>query len=190
MGGGAVKDRQLLRVVWICLAIVIAAGTGLARCQEVAVSVGATASSGLGEQAYSPLIRARVNAGRIEATGAFDWSRKSESGAGWIGGLDADARFGPLILGADYRHRDGGAWSKDVAFARVGIAAGPARIVYRHEAYSTATAPNRARAVEVSARHAFARGLYVEGLVAGMAYRQAGATRYGTYSQVSVGRQW
>jgi hypothetical protein len=188
-------DRQRLRAALLCFAGALGLllyGAVVGHCEEITVSAGATTSAGLGEQPVSPLFRVRAITGRMEATGSFDWSRKSESGAGWIGGLDVDTRLGWLIVGADYRHRDGGLWAKDVAFAHVGVQARPARLMYRHEVYSTSVPANRARFLELSARHGFGSGgFFVEGLIAGALYlRQDGTQGRGMYSQVSLGRAW
>ena len=160
-----------------------------AKC-ETALSAGLTASSGLGEQSYSTVLRARATGPHLEGVASFDRSSKNETGSGWIAGLDADARLRFLILGADYRHRDGGSWSKDVAFVRVGAGVGPARLIYRHEVYSSAPVPNRARFLEFSARHRFHGGVFCEGLVSTGRYQQSGRTKSGTYSQVSAGYAW
>lgn len=97
-----------------------------------AIAVGAVLSSGLGEQPVSFGSFLRCGSGvRFQVVG--DTSNKLESGAGWIAGGDLDYR--PLrggwspIVGLGYRYRNGGAWVKESVWGRVGVAAGPARLV-------------------------------------------------------------
>jgi hypothetical protein len=159
---------------------------------EVTLSVGGTASSGLGEGAYSPLARLSGSTGRLLLAGTFDYSHKVENGRGWIGGLDLELHATPwLIVGADYRHRNGGTWVKDVGFARAGLAAGQSAIVYRHELFTRSAQSNRVRALELIGRRDIGAGFFVRALLSGVSsVDYSGQRRFGTYSQIAFGRAW
>lgn len=94
--------------------------------------VGVVASSGMGEGRLAPYIEQRANVGPLRFSAQGELSRKVESGAGYRLGADVEW-FGPFILQASYRHRDGGAWTKDGAWLGAGIGNKRNRLTLRRE---------------------------------------------------------
>jgi hypothetical protein len=134
---------------WLCLAPTASSG-------EIAFLAGESLSRGLGESPISPAVKASYSSSSVTVAGSLDFSRKLETRAGWIAGLNVDAHaFGPVSLGADYRRRNGGRWCKNVVFTRVGVDIGFLYLIYRQEVLSDAgLSRNNASALRVSRRFA------------------------------------
>jgi hypothetical protein len=94
--------------------------------------VGLMLSQGMGEGRLAPYAEARFDADRLRLSVQGEPSRKVESGRGYRLGADAEF-YGPLIVGAGYRYRNGGAWAKSGAWASVGVGDRRARLVLRRE---------------------------------------------------------
>jgi hypothetical protein len=94
--------------------------------------VGAVASSGLGEGKLAPYLEQRFTSGRFRLGAQGELSRKIESGKGYRLGADVDW-FGPVILHASFRHRDGGSWTKRGVWGGLGIGNQSARLLVRQE---------------------------------------------------------
>lgn len=94
--------------------------------------VGVVASSGMGEGKLAPCIEQRANLGSLRLSAQGELARKVETGRGYRLGADVEW-FGPLILTAGYRHRNGGAWTKDSAWLGAGFGDGRNRLTLRRE---------------------------------------------------------
>src|SRR6185436_18525010 len=97
---------------------------------EVAVFLGVSASHNLGEQAISPAARVTVTHGPLQAACVFDKSAKLESSGGFLARARVDAGR-RVFVGIGFTHRDGGAWAKEVTWARVGWRPGPLELTLR-----------------------------------------------------------
>ncbi len=94
--------------------------------------VGVVLSNGMGEGKLAPYIEQRATFGAFRVSGQGELSRKVESGRGYRLGADAEW-FGPLILTAGYRYRDGGSWAKQGAWLGGGIGNAGTRLTLRRE---------------------------------------------------------
>jgi hypothetical protein len=94
--------------------------------------VGVVASSGMGEGGMAPYIEQRATVGTFRLGAQGEASRKVESGQGYRLGADAEW-FGPIILTASYRHRDGGSWTKRGVWFGGGIGNRRSRLTLRRE---------------------------------------------------------
>jgi hypothetical protein len=121
--------------------------------------IGALASQGLGEQRGSAVAQVRLDGARWTVGVRYDSARKIESGAGWIGTVDAGARLGVFRLGGALVHRDGGAWTKRTWWAEPGVSAGPLEVTVR-----AAVAGQTEREIGVRLRLDVGRYVQMEGL--------------------------
>jgi hypothetical protein len=94
--------------------------------------VGVVLSSGMGEGKLAPYIEQRASVGAFRLSGQGELSRKVESGQGYRLGADAEW-FGPVILTASARHRDGGSWTKRGVWIGAGIGNQRNRLTLRRE---------------------------------------------------------
>ena len=154
MTSSSSKSKRLGLVVAALASLGLASPAAAA---DMVLSVGESFSSGLGESSISPALKAAYVKPALAVAGSFDFSRKVETGAGWIAGIDADRAFGSFTVGADYRMRNGGPWTKNVLFARVGMGVASFHLLYRHELASDAgAAHNDSRVLQISRRFACA----------------------------------
>jgi hypothetical protein len=130
--------------------------------------VGVVASQGMGEGKLAPYIEQGADFGRLRLSAQGELSRKVESGQGYRLGADVEW-FGPLILTASYRHRDGGAWTKRGAWLGAGIGSRAARLTARRE-----IGGNRTLALAAALRWG-----HVEAQATAYRYAQAGDHRHG-----------
>lgn len=137
--------------------------------------VGVVASSGMGEGKLAPYIEQRADLGRLRLSAQGELSRKVESGRGYRLGADVEW-FGPLILTASYRHRDGGSWTKRGAWLGLGVGGQRARLTLRQE-----IGHNRATALTSTLRVR-----RVEAQAAGYRYRQGAGHRFGATLLLAV----
>jgi hypothetical protein len=94
--------------------------------------VGVVLSNGMGEGKLAPYIEQRASLGAFRLSGQGELSRKVESGHGYRLGGDAEW-FGPIILTASVRYRDGGAWTKRGAWLGLGLGGQRNRLTLRRE---------------------------------------------------------
>jgi hypothetical protein len=152
---------------------------------QAAVFLGVSASHNLGEQTISPAARVTVTHGPLEAAFVFDKSAKLESSGGFLARarIDAGRR---VFVGIGFTHRDGGAWSKEVTWARLGWRSGPLEVALRRDL----TSPNRVAILQVNPRDpvavASASRFVVQPTFSLVRYNGG---RYGTLVQVWVGLQ-
>lgn len=115
----------------------------------VLILAGLEGSYGLGELPRAAVLQAAYGhvLGDIRLSGTT--SDKSESGKGYILGLDADfhPRIGPLV-GVGWRYRDGGNWVKRSLWLRGGIAINRVTAVLAWDV----TSDNRVRLGELRTR--------------------------------------
>jgi hypothetical protein len=104
----------------------------LATAAQGETLVGLVASQGMGEGKLAPYIEQRANVESLRFSAQGELSRKVESGRGYRLGADVEW-FGQFILTASYRHRDGGAWTKDGAWLGAGIGSQRNRLTLRRE---------------------------------------------------------
>lgn len=190
-GGRRGALRRMLISFFATTGVLLAAGLGCA--EELALSAGVTASTGLGEQSFSPNARLAVTAGPVRVAPTFDYSHKlGEAGHGWIAGLDLDVSHRWLVVGVDGRWRDGGPWTKKAVFARAGLRLGSPEIIYRHQIFSAAPHPsNHVRALELAWRQDIGAGFFLRVLIAGhMGRDYYGQRTRGVYNQIGLGRSW
>ena len=84
--------------------------------------IGLSSSVGLGEQPPGVVGQALVYGYRWQAQTTFDTMDKA-TGAGWLAGQSVDVDLGSgLLVGAEYRYRNGGAWAKHTGWLRAGYA--------------------------------------------------------------------
>jgi len=97
-----------------------------------ALLAGIDYTRGVGEEPKPSLaLAAEARSSWLGAEALYIASPKAESGQGWIG-TGAVEVYAPYALsaGARYSYRDGGAWAKDVWWARVGIGGQSARLIF------------------------------------------------------------
>jgi hypothetical protein len=94
--------------------------------------VGLMASGGLGEGKLAPYIEQRANVWPFRLSAQGELSHKVESGRGYRLGADAEW-FGPVVLSASFRHRDGGDWTKHSLWLGAGIGGERNRLTLRRE---------------------------------------------------------
>jgi len=84
--------------------------------------IGLSSSVSLGEVSPGFVGRAIAHGHRWEAQALYDTADKY-TGAGWRGQIIGQGVIGSgLLLGAEYLHRNGGAWTKDTGWLRGGYA--------------------------------------------------------------------
>ena len=122
--------------------------------------VGLSSSVGLGESSPGFVTQAIVQGGGLEAVTSYDTTDKY-TGAGYALGQSVDVGTGRVFVGADYRYRNGGDWSKQTVWVRAGAThiCGPHgfRAVVRTTAYATEDTRSTAAQVE----YQFTAGRYV-----------------------------
>lgn len=91
--------------------------------QSVTLGGGITASQGLGEGRFSGTVLMRADSKRTRIEASWDSADKVVPGssAGWIGGIGGDYLAKHIFVGLAYRHRDGGTWTKNRAWASGGL---------------------------------------------------------------------
>jgi hypothetical protein len=96
------------------------------------ILIAAMLSQGMGEAKAAPYVETRIQAKALRFSAQGELSRKVESGQGYRLGADAEW-FGPLILSASYRYRDGGAWVKQGAWLGAGVGTRRNHLTLRQE---------------------------------------------------------
>ena len=112
-----------------CLVLFLALTAVPASAQRLWLTAGGSSSSGFGEQPLAPMASLVTQGGifGLEAEGVTSWNGANKyTGAGWAfrQSLDVAALpVGPvgIMVGADYRYRDGGPWSKQAIWLRSGF---------------------------------------------------------------------
>jgi hypothetical protein len=123
---------------------------------------GGAVANNLGENP-GPVARLIVDGRWWEAETRWDGSSKTNVAlayrGGWIASQRVDAILGPVLIGGEYIRRNGGIWSKDSEWVRVGYArineASSLHFVFRmpvHEAGTPECPAMRERAVQFEGR--------------------------------------
>jgi hypothetical protein len=152
---------------------------------KAAILAGLIATSNLGEEPRAFMAAVSLDHTRLHVEADWSPSAKVESGEGWVGRAGAGVRFGVLSAGAMFSHRDGGAWTKDRVWPRLGLHYGPVA------AYVSAAVNSPNREVKGEVRlGGCSRGLCAEGRAFVQSHSQmdiTGGPGYGAMLLIGIG---